>query len=106
MTRTKSREIVMTGISVKFKKETPKMYDVILHNNDKSTMEMVVQILNTAFSLPLEESVRLMLTIHKTGKGTAGTYPIDEAYERISKADEIRQIWNDRYLEITVEEHR
>ena len=52
----------------------PKMYRVILHNDDYTTMEFVVAILEEVFHRPHEEAVRVMLAVHRHGRGLAGVY--------------------------------
>lgn len=57
----------------------PSMWKVILHNDDYTTQEFVVWILETVFRKPESEAVRVMLDVHKRGKGVAGIYPFDIA---------------------------
>lgn len=62
-------------ISSKTKQKFPPMYKVILHNDDYTTMEFVVEILISVFGKPLEKAKQIMLNIHNKGKETCGIYP-------------------------------
>lgn len=86
---------------IKLKK--PKMYSVIIHNDEITTMDFVVLILNKIFNKSLEESTKLMLEIHERGIGTAGIYTYDIAVTKKGQADSM-SIENNFPLKITVEE--
>ncbi len=64
---------------VKQKLKPPKLYKVLMHNDNYTTMDFVVEILKTIFNKSPEESERIMLTIHKKGVGLCGIYPLDIA---------------------------
>ncbi len=66
--------------------DTPKRYHVYLHNDDFTTMVMVVKILVEVFFKSKEEAVELMWRVHKSGKAIAGTYVYDIAASKIHKA--------------------
>lgn len=59
-------------------KEPPK-YAVMLHNDNFTTMEFVVEILERYFSKNKEEAVQVMLAVHSQGKGVAGIYSLEVA---------------------------
>ena len=65
-----------TQIKTEIKKEPfrPKLYKVILLNDDVTTMEFVVSILMRIFEKPVKDAVDIMFKIHKTGSGIAGIY--------------------------------
>lgn len=50
----------------------PKMYKVILHNDDTTTFDFVISVLTTIFHKTVEEAVELTKTIHVSGQGIAG----------------------------------
>lgn len=50
------------------------MYKVLLHNDDYTTMEFVVMILETVFNRSSTEATRIMLNVHHRGHGVAGIY--------------------------------
>ncbi|RLC01437.1 MAG: ATP-dependent Clp protease adapter ClpS [Deltaproteobacteria bacterium] len=62
-------------ISTRSKNDQPPMYKVILHNDDYTSMEFVVQILVSVFGKSLEKATQMMLNIHNKGKEICGIYP-------------------------------
>jgi ATP-dependent Clp protease adaptor protein ClpS len=50
------------------------MYKVLLHNDDYTTMEFVLEVLMSIFRRSRVEATRIMLTVHEGGKGIAGVY--------------------------------
>lgn len=50
----------------------PKMYKVILHNDDKTTFDFVISVLTNIFHKTMEEAVELTKVIHVAGQGIAG----------------------------------
>ncbi len=70
----------------KKKVRPPKLYKVLLHNDDYTTMEFVVLVLTTIFRRTQSEAVRIMLQVHREGIGIAGVYAREIAETRVSKA--------------------
>lgn len=68
------------------KLQEPRKYNVILHNDDFTTMEFVVKILTTIFLRSEAEAQMLMLKVHKEGQAVAGTYSLDLAQSKAHKA--------------------
>jgi len=52
----------------------PRMWNVILYNDESTTMEFVVLVLMQIFHKNFEDAQEVMMNIHETGKGIAGTY--------------------------------
>lgn len=66
--------------------ERPKLYKVVLHNDDFTTMEFVVFILHHVFLRSQAEAVAIMLKVHHEGKGIAGVYSYEVATMKADKA--------------------
>ena len=67
------------------KTAAPRRYAVLLHNDDYTTMEFVVEVLTMDFSKPSEEAVALMLKVHEEGKAVAGIYSFEIAETKVQK---------------------
>jgi len=61
----------------------PPMYRVLLHNDDFTTMDFVVQILMEVFHKTLEEATRIMLNVHRKGVGLCGIYIYEVAETKV-----------------------
>jgi ATP-dependent Clp protease adaptor protein ClpS len=67
------------------KTEDPKLYNVILLNDDYTTMEFVLQILETLFQKSPAEAFRIMMHVHRNGRGLAGVYTWEVAETKADK---------------------
>ncbi len=72
----------LTGDKVK----EPEQYNVIMLNDDFTTMEFVVEVLVDIFRKDHATAETLMLTVHKSGRAVIGKYPYDIAATRVKKA--------------------
>lgn len=54
--------------------QEPPWYKVLLHNDNYTTMEFVVMILQSVFDKDTDEATRIMLNVHQQGVGIAGVY--------------------------------
>lgn len=70
---TKSREEV----------KEPGLYKVVLHNDDYTTMEFVIEILVSVFRKTEGEASKIMMEVHNKGAGVAGVYPYDIGLTRV-----------------------
>ena len=68
------------------KAKEPKNYKVIMYNDDFTTMEFVVAVLNIVFNKNFEEANNIMMEVHRAGKGIAGVYSYDIAVTKKNKA--------------------
>ncbi len=68
------------------KLDKPKLFKVLLHNDDFTTMEFVVFVLQYVFNRDDIEAFSIMLKVHNEGKGVAGIYPYEIANMKCNKA--------------------
>ena len=73
-------------VEKKTKLEKPKLFKVILHNDDFTTMDFVVFVLQYVFNRTEPEAFTIMLKVHNEGLGLAGIYPYDVANMKSNKA--------------------
>jgi ATP-dependent Clp protease adaptor protein ClpS len=63
--------------------ESP-MYRVLLHNDDYTTMEFVVEVLILVFRKSPEDSVEIMLNVHHKGVGICGVYTYEISETKVN----------------------
>src|SRR5512147_2000263 len=66
------------------KVEQPRMWRVLLHNDDYTTQDFVVFVLETVFHKPRGEAFTIMMSVHRSGIGLAGVYTRDVAETKIN----------------------
>jgi ATP-dependent Clp protease adaptor protein ClpS len=71
------------------KLKEPENYRVVLLNDDFTTMEFVVQVLVTVFRKSEADAQRIMLDVHRKGRGVVGVYTWDLA---VTKAEEVHTL--------------
>jgi len=62
---------------------------VLLLNDDETTMEFVVEVLEDIFGKTRDEATRLMLEIHNNGRGECGVYSPEEAGQLVERVTEM-----------------
>jgi ATP-dependent Clp protease adaptor protein ClpS len=69
----------------------PALYRVVMHNDDFTTMDFVVEILVQVFQRSAAEATQVMLDIHNKGAGTAGIYTYDIAMSKIQQVHRLAE---------------
>ena len=69
----------------------PPLFKVLLHNDDYTTMEFVVWVLESVFNMAEDEAVRVMLNVHVQGVGVAGIYTFEVAQMKVEKTTTLAQ---------------
>lgn len=67
------------------KVKPPRLYNVLLFNDDFTTMEFVIEVLQKFFHIEHERAVQVMLKVHKDGSAICGIYPRDVAETKTSQ---------------------
>lgn len=78
-------EAVVTESETRLKK--PPLYKVLIHNDDYTTMEFVVFVLQTVFQHEETEAVHIMLQVHVQGVGVAGVYTYEIAETKVAQVE-------------------
>jgi len=77
------------GTIEKPKVTRPPLYEVLLHNDDYTTQEFVVYVLQRIFHHDAESAHRIMLHVHTKGIGVAGVFPFEIAETKVNKTMEL-----------------
>lgn len=64
---------------------SPSLFRVLMHNDDYTTMEFVVEVLETVFHKTPPEAHRIMLRIHHEGMGVCGIFPHEIAETKVAR---------------------
>ena len=77
--KTRPKEKTKTQLS------EPDEYRVVLLNDDYTTMDFVVEVLMVIFHKNIADANKIMLDVHKKGKGIVGLYPWDIAATKVEQ---------------------
>ena len=78
-------EAVITESETRLKK--PPLYKVLIHNDDYTTMDFVVFVLQTVFQHEETAAVQIMLQVHMQGVGVAGVYTYEIAETKVAQVE-------------------
>ncbi len=67
------------------KAKPPRLYKVLLLNDDFTPMDFVVVVLQKFFGMNREQATLVMLKVHRDGKGICGVYPYDLAATKVEQ---------------------
>ena len=87
----------------KTKLQKPRKYKVVLLNDNYTTMEFVVEVLMLVFDKSFEDASKIMMDVHKKGKGIVGSYTYDIAVTKVREVENLAR-QNNFPLKAQVEE--
>lgn len=88
---TESQGETATQTETRDKLERPRLWRVLLHNDNYTTMDFVVQVLIAVFHKPEAEAVRIMYDVHRKGTGIVGLYTHEVAESKVRRVLELAQ---------------
>ncbi len=81
--RPDAEESTLTDSRSDQKVQQPRLWRVLLHNDDYTTQDFVVWVLESIFNKPQGEAFAIMLNVHRSGLGLAGVYTHDVAETKL-----------------------
>ena len=85
------KESVLTESRTEQKLERPRLWRVLLHNDDYTTQDFVVWVLESIFHKPRGEAFAIMLSVHRSGMGVAGVYTHDVAETKLKATRQLAE---------------
>jgi ATP-dependent Clp protease adaptor protein ClpS len=86
-----TRESILTESRNEQKLERPRLWRVLLHNDDYTTQEFVVWVLETVFRKARAEAFTIMMSVHRSGLGVAGVYTHDVAETKVKTTQQMAE---------------
>src|ERR671910_1078198 len=86
-----TRESVLSESRAEQQLEQPRMWRVLLHNDDYTTQDFVVWVLETIFHKPRGEAFSIMLSVHQSGLGVAGVFTHDVAETKVKTTRQVAE---------------
>ena len=90
-TRPDTAEGTLTDSRSEQKLERPRLWRVLLHNDDYTTQEFVVWVLESIFFKPRDEAFAIMMSVHRSGMGVAGVYTHDVAETKLKATRQLAE---------------
>jgi ATP-dependent Clp protease adaptor protein ClpS len=84
-------ESILTESRNQQKLERPRLWRVLLHNDDYTTQEFVVWVLESVFRKPRAEAFTIMMSVHRSGLGVAGVYTHDVAETKVKTTQQMAE---------------
>jgi len=75
----------------KSKTKRPELFHVVLYNDDYTTMEFVVHVLESVFDKGPAEAYRVMMEVHVSGRGVCGAYTFEVAETKVAMVHDLAQ---------------
>jgi ATP-dependent Clp protease adaptor protein ClpS len=74
---------------LKNKIQKPRKFKVVLLNDNYTTMDFVIEVVMTVFGKSFNEASKIMIDVHKKGKGIVGTYSYDIALTKVREVENL-----------------
>jgi len=87
----KVRDRIEPDSQVTERVEHPRLWKVLLHNDDFTTQEFVVWVLESIFHLPHAEAFAIMMHVHQQGVGVAGLFTRDVAETKVKATQQLAE---------------
>ena len=91
MPQSRTDESTLTETRSEQKLEHPRMWRVLLHNDDYTTQDFVVWVLESIFHKPRSEAFAIMMSVHRSGLGVAGVYTHDVAETKMKATRQLAE---------------
>ena len=88
---TRPHESTLTETRSDQKLQRPRMWRVLLHNDDYTTQDFVVFVLETIFQKPPAEAFAVMMNVHRSGLGIAGIFTHDVAETKVKATQRLAE---------------
>lgn len=82
---------VLTESRPDVERTPPRQWRVLLHNDDYTTQEFVVWLLESVFAKARAEAMAIMLHVHHAGIGVAGVYTKEVAETKVAAAERLAE---------------
>ena len=79
----------ITQVKPDKKLKRPRLYAVLLHNDDYTSREFVVQVLHSVFHRSEQDAIRIMLHVHHNGAGVAGVFTREVAETKMQRTERL-----------------
>jgi ATP-dependent Clp protease adaptor protein ClpS len=86
-----SKESTLTEQRSERKLQRPRLWRVLLHNDDYTTQDFVVWILETIFHKARGEAFSIMMSVHQSGLGVAGIYTHEVAETKVKATKQLAE---------------
>src|SRR5687768_13242910 len=91
MAQPRTDEATQTETRSEQKLERPRMWRDLLHNDDYTTQDFVVWVLESIFHKPRGEAFAIMMSVHRSGMGVAGVYTYDVAETKVKSTKQLAE---------------
>src|SRR5512134_922801 len=86
-----TRESTLTVPRAEERLKRPSLWKVLLHNDDYTTQEFVVWVLESIFHLPHADAFAIMMHVHQAGVGVAGLFTRDVAETKVRATQQMAE---------------